>query len=184
MSSPFPRAAVLSLIAQHSGVDASCVIWDGDAIPYVVNAAGGAPGALVSVTLSNFGEQGADEYRRTFIPGTPGNNQLAINGMRTANLTVAVESYSKTTAHDTLETIRQRMWRPVSRAALRAVNVALNSYLPIIDLTRSEDNRFVYYSRMDILIGYVAIDIDTTDAGDWIDLVNGVNKPLVPGTLT
>lgn len=173
MAIAFPKSGLIALIEDI--VDTYIVIWDGDPEPFHPVP----PKALVYLSATQSTAQGTDEFRSTWDDDTK-ILTTEQGGRRRVLFRVKVLSYDVNgLAATIIETIRMRLRRPSSRAALNAMDLSLIDCVAIDELAAEKDGRSVMWGTMDVRLNWLATESETIEEGGIIETVNATLTPIV-----
>lgn len=177
MAITFPIAELITLFEDLSELPQGRVLREGDPEPF-----GSHPTTLIYLYPSTVSVNGTDESRATY-DDIDDVNVTEQCGVRRVTLRVKVLAYDVNAMEASLmETIRSRLYRKSSKAALRAVNLALIGVEAITSQDRADDGRNVMWGSMDVMLAWAVSETDTTAEGGIVETVNTTNE--VPGTVS
>lgn len=181
------RAAIKTVITRISG-DAH-VQWRDEPAEFA------ADGVIVKLHWRNWRSVGTPEARERFVDADVGSEvKTDIVDQKVFTLQVLVEQYDQyITAADLLEQLRPRFYRPYTLEALRAVNCAVQTIEPTIELPTKHDKRIVSAAAFDARLAWAFVDTQEdfdaeregeTDAATFIEKMTFSGPAPKYGTTT
>lgn len=176
---PLPRAALVDLVQQLSGISA---VWVDEMQPFIPQS---PDDAIIRLDVISYAAKGVDDVRNFYDPAKDVQG-YTVEGQREFTLQVRVDSYDLDTfPMDVLEDLRGKLRSKGAELVMDQAGLALTDFPgEARKVPAEDDNRARFSASMDVRFNFSTTqDHLDDDRGDYIATVDSPGD-VVPGTIT